>query len=405
MQGLPLIASGRTPTPLIARCGACGLYKTCRTPKMPVHGKGRRGVMVVGESPGHAEDDRGVPFVGASGQYLRDALRAVGVDLDRDCWTTNALICRAPKGTEVKDAVAHCRPNVLAAIKQYQPHTILLVGGRAMESVIGHAWKESLGPAERWVGWNIPDHRLNAWICPTYRPKDILQARHKEQEVMGIWFRRHVAAAFEHGTTPWKSSPDWQKKVDVIVSPDDAAVAINQLVTDAWEWEESVAFDYECDRLKPDHPDARILTVAISNGKQTVSAPWHGPVIEVMRNVLRDRRLAKIAHNAKFEDRWTRRQLGTPIRNLLWCTMLAAHVLDNRPGITGLKFQGYARLGQPSYDDGLKPYMSAAGSNTRNELHKLPIRTLLEYGGLDALLTWKLAKIQREELGFIGGDE
>ena len=58
MQGLPLIASGRTPTPLIARCGACGLYKTCRTPKKPVPGKGRPGVMVGGESPGPAEADQ-----------------------------------------------------------------------------------------------------------------------------------------------------------------------------------------------------------------------------------------------------------------------------------------------------------------------------------------------------------
>ena len=37
----------QTPLPLIAQCGKCRLYKTCQSPKMPVHGEGRKKILVV----------------------------------------------------------------------------------------------------------------------------------------------------------------------------------------------------------------------------------------------------------------------------------------------------------------------------------------------------------------------
>ena len=41
-------------------CGlSCKLNRSCRCPRMAVGGKGRRGIMVVGEAPGATEDERG----------------------------------------------------------------------------------------------------------------------------------------------------------------------------------------------------------------------------------------------------------------------------------------------------------------------------------------------------------
>lgn len=81
------------PAGRIPECGRCGLYKTCKTPKMPVAGQGRKGIMVIGEAPGETEDERGKPFVGKSGEELQAAVRLAGADLFRDCWVTNALSC------------------------------------------------------------------------------------------------------------------------------------------------------------------------------------------------------------------------------------------------------------------------------------------------------------------------
>ena len=79
--------------------------------------------------------------------------------------------------------------------------------------------------------------------------------------------------------------------------------------------------------------------------------------------------------------------------------MQAAHVLDNRPGITGLKFQAYVNMGQPPYDDKVGSYLKSAGSSIPNRIHEVDPKELLLYGGLDSLLEFRLAKIQMRRMG------
>ena len=45
--------------PRSSRCLECGLYRTCKTPKMKPHGKGRLKAMIVAEAPGKNEDELG----------------------------------------------------------------------------------------------------------------------------------------------------------------------------------------------------------------------------------------------------------------------------------------------------------------------------------------------------------
>ncbi len=88
----------KAPASVVPRCGACGLYKTCKSPKMTPDGAGRRRILIVGDMPGAAEDALDRPFVGPAGQYLEQVLASMGVDLREDCWLTNALICHPPHG-------------------------------------------------------------------------------------------------------------------------------------------------------------------------------------------------------------------------------------------------------------------------------------------------------------------
>ena len=65
--------------PLLPRCGACGLFRGCRSPKMPWSGEGRRKVLLIGEAPGRNEDEQGTQFIGESGQLLERSLKKFGV--------------------------------------------------------------------------------------------------------------------------------------------------------------------------------------------------------------------------------------------------------------------------------------------------------------------------------------
>lgn len=148
-----MLLETKAPTSLVPKCGACGLYKTCNTPKMEPSGAGRKRILILAEAPGETEDAKGIQLCGKSGTYLSDTLKGLGVSMRKDCWLTNAIICRPPDNETPDDKkIEWCRPNLTKTIKELQPDIIIPLGGVAVKSLIGSIWKEDVGPISRWVG-------------------------------------------------------------------------------------------------------------------------------------------------------------------------------------------------------------------------------------------------------------
>ena len=380
----------------VPRCGLCGLHKRCNTPKMPITGDGKLGILIVAEAPGAEEDERGVQLVGAAGQVLRGTLSRLGVDLDRDCWKTNAIICR-PKDnrTPSNDEVDYCRPNLAAAIRDLQPRVIVPLGGVAVRSVLGPLFREDTGPIGKWVGWQIPCQRHNAWIIPNYHPSYVLHTKDsREGPVVRLWFDRHIESAVRAEGRPWSTVPDWANDVRVLYDPEAVAQQLDAWVADGG----AVAFDYETDRLKPDSGDASVVCCAVCwRGKVTIAYPWVGQAVRATQRLLAASN-PKIGANNKFEERWTRRALGVEVNNWAWDGMLSAHHLDCRDGITSVKFQAFVRLGMEPWDEHVKPYLRAERGNDQNRIRQLDLRSLLVYCGLDAFCEFKVAEAQRREM-------
>jgi len=376
------------PASMVPRCGACGLLKTSKTPKMDVFGKGLRGVLVVGEAPGETEDDESRPFVGKAGQYLRDTLEEFGFDLDRDAWTTNALICRPP-GNKTPDAkqIDYCRPNLVNTIAQLQPTVILTLGRVALTSVMHDYW-DNIGTMERWTGWKIPMPKH--WICPTYHPSFLLRSRNG---LMDRYFANDVKRAFSIKKAP-PAAQDFKSQIECLYDEREIYEAIRQMDREGG-W---AAVDYEGNCLKPEYPKAMIRSCCIANEQRCISYPWHGKAIEATGMFLRSKRTRKIASNLKHEERWTRWAFGHGVTNWGWDTMLASHVLDNRLGICSLKFQALVKLGVAIYNEHIDPYLTSNGHY--NQIQEIAIEDLLFYGGMDGVLELQLAKIQRMEMGF-----
>lgn len=388
----------QAPLPTVPKCGLCRLNLSCKSPKMDVSGSGRKGIMIVGEAPGKMEDEFGKQFVGQSGSYLNRCLRSVNIDMRRDCWLQNSLACR-PVDNYIVDprAIEYCRPKVLDAINKHNPSVIILLGKSAVASVIGHLWKEDVGGSKRWAGFQIPSRKPNCWICPTYHPSYIMRET-RDAELYNMVFQRHLREAIALvGTRPWDEAPP-KPDIDLIYSPSKTAKVLRSMI----KWGGTVAFDYETNCLKPDRKEARIVAASVCwEGRKTIAFPWHGEAVDAMRELLRSK-VKKISHNAKFEERWTRAKLKTRVYNWHWDSMTAAHALDCRPGITGLKFQSYVRLGQADYDSRIKPYLQSKepGGNELNRIQEVYLPTLLEYCAQDSYLTYEIAQMQKEELGY-----
>lgn len=381
----------------LPKCESCGFYKTCKSPKMPLYGKGKKKILVVGEAPGATEDDKNKPFVGKTGQRLRDELDKLGIDLKEDCWVTNALICRPPdndigKNPEVK--IGYCRPNLIQNVMLTKPRVIILLGHSAVASLIKWLWKDKVGPLERWLGWTIPSQQLNAWVCPTFHPSYVERA---DEQMVDFYFREHLKTAIEKADArPWKEVPNYEGMIDVIMDDEEAAERIYEVI----KLNVPTSGDYEGNGLKPEYEGFKILSCAIHamGQKRAFSFPFQGKAIDVLGEFWQSR-VPKMASNMKMEDRVSKWYYGKWVRNWYLDIMLMAHFLDCRQGITGLKFQCFQRLGFGSYNDHIEPLLrSVAGRRLNDAEFRVSQRQLLLYGGIDALCTTLVAENQLQEI-------
>jgi uracil-DNA glycosylase family 4 len=396
------LAKSTAPVATVPRCGACGLYKLCKSPKMPVTGQGRAGILIVGEAPGKDEDEQNRQFVGKTGRLLRGILEEYGLAPDRDCWWTNSLICRPPENAEPTDEqIDYCLPNLHDTIKTYKPTKILTFGAAACNAVVRRHWLGDFGAMGRWVGWRVPAGWWGhpAWLCPTWHPSYVARAEDNDERDAGLvrlWFKRHIEAALAlPAPVP---IPDYRAMVR-LCTPEEAAAWIDRAIA----WGGPVAFDYETNMLKPDGPMARIASASVcAGGRRTIAYPWHGAAIAATQRLLAAPN-PKVASNLKFEERWSLKMFGHGVRNWAWDTMLAGHVADNRQGVCSIKFQSFVRLGVPTYNEHIEPFLRANSATEANEvLRQIELKDLLLYNGLDSLLEYLVALLQMEELGWPG---
>lgn len=377
-------------------CASCGLYHYVLSPRMEPFGKFEKKILNVGEAPGEMEDRRGKQWQGKVGRRLQKEYQQLGYDLFGDCLNINAINCRPTTKSGANRApspyeVACCRSRVLKVIQEHKPKVIIALGGQAVTSLLGHRWKKDLGGIMKWRGWTIPDRDLNAWLCPVWHPSYV--ERQASREVDTIW-RQDLRRALSMSNAPFPQYTDEKEQVEIIDSP-----------ASLDPFPDLVAFDYETTGLKPHAPGHRIVCAAVAYNEecaQVFMMPRTKSQRKQFTNLLRAKDIRKMAHNMKFEEAWSVVRLRQSVKNWYWDSMLAAHILDNRPGITGLKFQTYVNFGVVDYDSEISPYLKAKDSknaNAFNQILKL-IKTkqgrekLMTYCGLDALYEYKLAMRQ-----------
>ena len=410
---------GRVPA-----CAACKLHKSCHTPKMKVYGKGKSGILIVGRAPSEQDDQLGKPATGEGGKILRDELARNQLSLFDDCWFTHAAICK-PKilAKDFGKIINWCRPNLVNTIHDLQPKVVILLGMEAIQSLIPYIWRaDGDYSEERWKGWNIPSQKINAWVCPTFNPTFLAETEGRFRNIVEInkkQFREHIKQAVLKSQQDRLNYSHTQNDPDQIVDIVETVPEIIQYFdkvlqecgdsSNKNEFSGRMAFDFETSCLKPDSKNSRILSMSVSNGITTFAFPWSLIVTGTDSDRIRARKAVvrflrspypKIAANLKFEERWVRSKLGIRVRNWKWDTVLAAHWLDYREGITSLKFQSFVQMGYPDFEHKVSKFMDNDDKSgyAPNQLQKnVRLHDLLIYNGMDSYLEFQLAKLQIQQ--------
>jgi len=120
----------------IRKCKKCRLSET-RTNTVPGEGPANAKIMICGQAPGQTEDTTGRPFIGRSGKFLNELLKAI--KLKRDLlFITSSIKCFPPKNRPPKsDELKTCKPYLEKQIKIIKPKIIIALGNYALQTLLG----------------------------------------------------------------------------------------------------------------------------------------------------------------------------------------------------------------------------------------------------------------------------
>lgn len=383
-------------------CYSCGLYKgDILHPKMQPFGRFKKGILNIGEFTNSSDDKAGKPFQGRESS-IYSVFKQLGIDIEEDCLNVNAVMChpydKKTGGNRVPTTheVDCCRINIIKFIEQYKPKLIFLFGKLALLSVIGTRWKGKVDSIEKWRGFVIPDQDFNTWIAPVYNPSFIKQSDRKEIETIWLQDLRNGLHYL------YKEFPKYVEPSITVLDDDLSPLTKIKNTT-------TIAFDYETTGLKPHAKGHRIVCASVATDENNVfvfampnELSKREPFIELLNN----RYIKKMAHNMKFEHTWSSVRLKTIVRGWDWDSMLAAHIIDNRPGISGLKFQTYINFGIVDYNRNVAPYLEATDSKNANSKNRLQEyfstaegkKETLRYCALDSVYEYRLAMKQKKEI-------
>jgi uracil-DNA glycosylase family 4 len=115
----------------IRSCTRCELCRT-RTQAVPGNGNPDAEIMFIGEAPGWYEDQQGLPFVGAAGQFLNGMLEKIGLKRS-DVFVTNVVKCRPPGNRDpLPDEISACSSYLDEQIALIKPTVVVTLGRFSM---------------------------------------------------------------------------------------------------------------------------------------------------------------------------------------------------------------------------------------------------------------------------------
>lgn len=243
---------------------------------MRVDGEGRLGVMIVAESLGKEEVEKGVPLVGAAGFYVQRLLKKAEMDLRRDFFLANCVWCRPPEN-DVKpfraDAVSHCFPNLRDAILEKKPKVVLTFGDVALEVMTE---RRGIMSCRGYPVWN---EEFQIWVVPTLHPSFVMRGNHKYAPVLLHDLRKAVEIAergfsFEELLMIEDPSP---KQFEEFVSRYEKALEEDASTTLAFDIETPYKRGKDEDDLDEEDPSYTILRCSFGfsdRAEDTVSIPW-----------------------------------------------------------------------------------------------------------------------------------
>lgn len=154
-------------------------------------GKEGARLMIIGEAPGRDEDQLGVPFVGAVGQFLDRMLASIGLDRS-GVYLTNFLPWRPPGNrTATAEEIDMLLPFLHRHIQLANPELVVVLGGKPAKTIL-QSDNNILTLRGRWQDIDFGDGVMRptmASLHPAYLMRSPAQKRLAFDDWYGLYQR------------------------------------------------------------------------------------------------------------------------------------------------------------------------------------------------------------------------
>lgn len=364
-------------------CKNCPLYGR---PRVPPEGDLQTcKYVLIGEAPGADEARKGRPFVGKTGRVLDGLLQARGIARE-DCYFTNAVKCHPPRNKLPQEAIGFCRPIIAEELLQVPSTTPwLLMGRTARDSLLKGRFKSGVLATR---GWH------------DFYGRDVLVTCHPAY----VGYNPGNAPLFLTDLARLKRGKQPELSPQYLVI--DTLEKLRTLIQVVRKYKR-VSFDLETDATSYLH---RILCIGIGVGKGKtfmipdsliyadgmVTDPEYlhcqepNPAAMVLLEELFALPGVWVGHNAKFDLRFLKGQLGLESPHCDFDTIVAHYTLDERRGTHGLKILAGEYLDVPDYEAALGKKPDLYSRISRDVLYP--------YCAMDVEVTLRLSHIFEKEL-------
>lgn len=396
MSFMSKIKDTKTKKPL---CLKCGLSKNgCLSPKMKHTGMGNKKILIITPYPNNEEDVFNSHLKSHVGRFLELELNKQNIDIFTDCWRIHTVNClpldkdSIPIKKPTTNHIKYCRPYMEQVIIDLAPEKIILITEEtSLKSFYSHRIKRLTASKSR--GLRFHDSIHNCFVYPIS-----LKSIKEQYNIAATDIKNALEDRIQ-----FKKERSCYETTKILTDIDE----IIQVIDNIRKNKTIIAFDYEATSIKPFLNKTKLLSISITiptletytflidhkyNTKEDICIIKHH-----LKLLIEDPDILKVVAGYSFEYSWSCVHLKAKPEGFYWDTQLCSHVLDNRKGITGLKFDIFRRFGIEDYDHEINAYIRS-GETLFNRMEELSPRKLLKYNGVDSYGTMKLYLEQKKEL-------
>lgn len=439
-------------TELTNQCSSCTGRTACKHPCLDNY-KGTNDILLLFGAPTKFEDDTGIPFQDNIMDWYKEKFDAIGIDFTA-CSKAHITGCYAKDSKALTKYQKKCDNRVVDFIKEVKPKLIIAFGSDTLNLTVAKDYTRDVSNSVRWRGFLMPyrAYGFPTWLMTTFdfsevclqdcftniiknkeakehklitTPKEIEEAVsfHSSYKIAHRLFLTDIRNAVIGYKKPIPEDPAKKIPIHVLKEKDEIIQYLRKTYDYLKENKNAImTIDLETNGLKCYDADKKIYSGAIYADPTlgAFSFPLN-PVYATTKYNKNDdipkadedivTELKHIAElnpricgaNFKFDLCFLAVCLGVKLEHVVWDTVVVAHLLDPRDGITSLKFQTYI-LFSIAYEEGIHDYLKSSdedkdkyGTNALNDIFNAPIDDVLYYNALDVVYTYSVMKEQYKQ--------